>query len=494
MATINKHKTSASGSEASLGRPLCSPEKTLPMKDTGRSVVMIDDSDDLRDAMEAILAQAGYRVTATGDPRQALDLVREHQPDFVLCDIAMPGMDGHEVVRALQADPVTARVPVVFLTARHEFTERVRAFRFGVVCYLTKPIAPEVLIEKIARILGILDQRRGAVEASSGDLAQELVVELQSGRRTGLLTMAGDGAQSRIVLRSGAVVDKTGEVASPVQAHFEEIDPLREQIVTSNPTSSPSEGPPSAFDDILPGLREALIADPDPQFRAFLRSLLEARGFQVQDASRGEEALRMALERPPQITVVDARMEGLDGFELCRRLRAHRATQNLPVLFLSGCQALSMAPGVEPATLAPLAQEILHRIQLLMRRYALAASASEGGSMEGAVEVLGPAGLLLVCQRAELSGTLEARRPAETLRMRFEKGALVDAASNEEQGRAAVFQFVAWERGRFTFQQGATSAGETIKERTDLLILEACRKFDEQAALKRDSNPAPSAR
>ncbi len=76
---------------------------------------MVEDSDDTREMIEIILTEAGYRVVATGDPRQALGLVRQHQPDLVLCDIEMPEMDGYDVVRALQADashrPVPRRVP-----------------------------------------------------------------------------------------------------------------------------------------------------------------------------------------------------------------------------------------------------------------------------------------------------------------------------------------------------------------------------------------------
>jgi hypothetical protein len=77
-----------------------------------RSIVVVHDSDDAREVIEIILTEAGYRVVTTGDPRRALELVRKSRPDLVLCDIAMPGIDGHEVVRALQADAITARFPV----------------------------------------------------------------------------------------------------------------------------------------------------------------------------------------------------------------------------------------------------------------------------------------------------------------------------------------------------------------------------------------------
>jgi CheY-like chemotaxis protein len=474
------------GPQAGRGRAASSAAK-------GRTIVLVEDADDVRKTIEIILTGAGYRVIATGDPRRALDLVRQHQPDLVLCDIVMPEMDGHDVVRALQTDAVTARFPVVFLTARREYEERVRAFRFGVVDYLTKPIAPEVLKEKIARILSTIDRRRGAVEANGGDTARDLVAEVQRAGRTGLLTVRGDGAQSRILLRAGAVVDRAGDVGTPSRAHFEEIDPRQEQIVTSDPDALLAGGLTPTFDDIPPGLREVLIADNNPLFRGFLRSVLEARGFVVHDAAGGEEALRMALVRPPQLALLDVRMEGLDGFEICRRLRAHRATRSIPVVFLSGCQAYDEGQRVVEAgmhqsvSVGSSVHEILSRMQHLMKRYELAAMG--GAGMQGAIEIFGAPGVLQMCHRVGLTGALEARHHAWTIRMTFDNGRLATATANSErmQGREAVIQFLAWTEGRFAFEPGATGAtaeSGPITEPTDSLILEGCRILDERSATR----------
>lgn len=104
-----------------------------------RKIVVIEDDETILALVETFLRFGGYRVAGTSDPLGAMALVRREDPDLVLCDIAMPGLDGYGVLKALQADPETARYPVVFLTAHREFSERVQAFRFGVVDYLTKP-------------------------------------------------------------------------------------------------------------------------------------------------------------------------------------------------------------------------------------------------------------------------------------------------------------------------------------------------------------------
>ena len=105
----------------------------------GRKIVVIEDDEHIRTLVVAFLASAGYAVVSSSDPAGAVALVRREDPDLILCDIAMPGLDGYGVLKALQADPETARYPVVFLTAHREFTERVQAFRFGVVDYLRSP-------------------------------------------------------------------------------------------------------------------------------------------------------------------------------------------------------------------------------------------------------------------------------------------------------------------------------------------------------------------
>ena len=92
----------------------------------GRKIVVIEDDEAIRGLVTTFLKTGGHTVVATGDPLGAKELVRQEAPDLVLCDIAMPELDGYGVLRALQTDPETARYPVVFLTAHREFTERGR--------------------------------------------------------------------------------------------------------------------------------------------------------------------------------------------------------------------------------------------------------------------------------------------------------------------------------------------------------------------------------
>src|SRR5262249_8047849 len=140
----------------------------------------------------------------------AVDLVRTEQPDLVLCDIAMPGLDGYGVLRRLQKDPTTAHFPVVFLTAHREFSERVRAFRFGVVDYVTKPFSREVRLRKVEKVLVGRNQRSGVLEeeGDQGVLAS-LLEEVQRESRSGVLTVQEEGREGHALIDGGRVAEST---------------------------------------------------------------------------------------------------------------------------------------------------------------------------------------------------------------------------------------------------------------------------------------------
>lgn len=124
-----------------------------------KKILIIEDEQDVLDLLEMILGGEGYSTTATADPSEAVVLAKRESPDLILCDIAMPETDGYAVLEALQADPATAGFPTMFLTGRQQFTERVKAFRSGVVDYMTKPFTRETLLGKIRQLFEKLPAR-----------------------------------------------------------------------------------------------------------------------------------------------------------------------------------------------------------------------------------------------------------------------------------------------------------------------------------------------
>ena len=452
-----------------------------------RRIAVVEDDPAIRDLVEKVLASGGYDVASTGDPRAALDLVRNERPDLVLCDIAMPGMDGYAVLKALQEDPETARVPVVFLTAHQEFSERVNAFRFGVVDYMTKPFTRAILLRKLERVFEGLVSRPGVVTAE-GEAAREVLEEVRREARTGVLTVQGEKGEARLFLRAGEVVHATGDTPSRSnRARFEELDAARADILTHDPPALPSS--PNAlptFDDIPEVLRQVLVVDDNRVFREFLKSVLGGQGFTVHEARSAPEGLKIALEKRPWLILTDIRMPGEDGFEFCRKVRAHSLIRQTPLLFLSGFDDYkSRHTGLELGADDFLSKEtsvreLLIRIQLILKRYMALGRNPRGTAMEGSLQVMGAPGVLQVCHLTRLTGALEVESGPRTLGVRFRDGEIVGAEGEGLEGPEAVYELLGWEHGRFRFTPGEVHPGD---RRLDLsfsqLVLEGCRQIDE---------------
>jgi DNA-binding NarL/FixJ family response regulator len=119
---------------------------------TKRLLVVDDDPGLLRAVAETLRAE-GYEVTTARRGADALVSIAESLPDLIVSDIRMPGMDGYELVRNLRASARTKLIPIVFLTAKDETTDRIAGFRSGVDAYLTKPFEPDELVAVVANIL-----------------------------------------------------------------------------------------------------------------------------------------------------------------------------------------------------------------------------------------------------------------------------------------------------------------------------------------------------
>jgi two-component system phosphate regulon response regulator PhoB len=115
-------------------------------------VLLVEDHPTMRRSLVAVLAAEGYEVAEARDGRDGLTEAAASPPDAIVLDLHVPGIDGLEVLRRLRADPVTAGVPVIVVTATGE-EQRRPAIALGAAAYLTKPFGPPVLVETVARVL-----------------------------------------------------------------------------------------------------------------------------------------------------------------------------------------------------------------------------------------------------------------------------------------------------------------------------------------------------
>ena len=130
----------------------------LPPRDLSKRpprIVCIDDSLTLRESVEACLGGQGYEVTSLANPLKALGLVFQLKPNLVLCDIAMPELDGYEICAMLRHSTLFRQIPIIMLTGKEGFIDRVRARMVGATDYLTKPFSDEELLMLVEKYVGV---------------------------------------------------------------------------------------------------------------------------------------------------------------------------------------------------------------------------------------------------------------------------------------------------------------------------------------------------
>ena len=118
-----------------------------------RTVLIADDDKALASAIAATLDLEGLETVVVHDGEQALALARALHPDLILLDVMMPGRSGIEVCATLKTDPMTNSIPVVFITAKSEQTDRIVGLAAGADEYLTKPFSPTELIALVKGVL-----------------------------------------------------------------------------------------------------------------------------------------------------------------------------------------------------------------------------------------------------------------------------------------------------------------------------------------------------
>lgn len=119
------------------------------------TVLIVDDEDDIRELARISLERVGgLKVLAAGSGEEGITVAREAQPDAILLDAMMPGLDGPQTLGRLKGDAATAAIPVVFLTGSVQEAERANFTALGAVGILAKPFEPMKLAEQLRTCLG----------------------------------------------------------------------------------------------------------------------------------------------------------------------------------------------------------------------------------------------------------------------------------------------------------------------------------------------------
>jgi two-component system phosphate regulon response regulator PhoB len=124
-------------------------------------IIVVEDDEDILELIAYNLGREGYQVTKVTSGEKLLQLVQTRQPDLIILDLMLPGVDGLQICKRLKAEPRTQRIPVVMVTARGEEADVVSGLELGADDYIPKPFRPRELVARVRAVL----RRSGAPAA-----------------------------------------------------------------------------------------------------------------------------------------------------------------------------------------------------------------------------------------------------------------------------------------------------------------------------------------
>jgi len=127
-------------------------------------ILVAEDDPDIGNLLDHYLKKAGFTATVVTGGRDVMPRIKRDAPDLVVLDIMLPGLDGLEVCRAIRADPNSAAIPIIMLTAKGEESDRIVGLELGADDYITKPFSPN---EVVARIRALLRRAHRAAPADN---------------------------------------------------------------------------------------------------------------------------------------------------------------------------------------------------------------------------------------------------------------------------------------------------------------------------------------
>ncbi len=174
------------------------------------TVLLVEDERDIAELVRYHVEKAGMRFIHAADGGAALKLAQSEQPDVVLLDLMLPGLDGLEVCRQLRREAATRRLPIIMLTARGEEVDRVVGLELGADDYVVKPFSPR---ELLARIRAVLRRVEGPAPPAGGRAAGALHVDearhaVTVGGRSVELTAKEFGLLTALMRADGRVLSR----------------------------------------------------------------------------------------------------------------------------------------------------------------------------------------------------------------------------------------------------------------------------------------------
>ncbi|WP_457673221.1 EAL domain-containing protein [Thiolapillus sp.] len=371
---------------------LNSTEKHVSTGDTVK-ILLAEDNKVSQQIARVMLKSLGFSVDIACNGEEAVTAYASTQYDLILMDYRMPGCDGLEAttrIRRMEQDAGTTPVPIIALTASDDDRTRDKCLSAGMDDFLNKPLKRQSLERKLthwlqARESGLLpmpDHSRRTEPFSSGRILDERAIErlreLEDDTGSDILvrTIAHfleqapkdmhairDALKNRDRKRLGFLAHNLKYYSATLGASeltqqcrlLEKVSregQWQELVELARDMDSSLEPAMNALRKVLakhsdpdrhalpepasPSRETLLLVDDDPVFRQTTREVLIKAGYQVLEASQGTEALAMALRHQPDLLLLDAIMENMDGFEVCMRLLRFPSLADTPVIMVTG--------------------------------------------------------------------------------------------------------------------------------------------------------------
>lgn len=223
-------------------------------------ILIVDDEMQNLELMEAMLTSSGYEVFLAQEGEEALRLARERRPDLILLDLMMPGLSGFEVCARVKTDPQTGGIPVLFVTALNQISDKERAMAAGGDDFLTKPFQRTELLTRVEALLRVRHLNR--------DLDRAL-------------------------------------------AYLHELELTRH---AQQPKKPAAPTPPAE------GAGTILVVDDELLARQLFADVLREAGYMTHEAENGERALEIARQETIDVVLLDIMMPGMSGLEVLAQL------------------------------------------------------------------------------------------------------------------------------------------------------------------------------
>jgi DNA-binding response OmpR family regulator len=253
-----------------------------------------------------------------------------------------------------------------------------------------------------------------------------------------------------------------------------------------------------------------LVADDDAWILRMVATVLEKRGYSVETAVDGEDALARALARPPDLLITDVMMPKLDGWALVRQLRAHQELAMLPVIFLTALSSeddriKGFRLGADDYVTKPFRFEELDlRVTKTLRRTQQTMQETReqlgGSGLRGDLSQVGLSSLLVLIEMERKTGLLQLRAPqGPSAQILVREGKVVHARldeADEPVDAECVYYLLTWGAGEFEFIACLVEGVDRVNVSTTHLLMEGARLIDEEGVPSRTASisipPLPS--